>query len=355
MKAFGSQIIAEFVHCSAPLLHRQKDIEALLTEGIQKFKLELKSINSYQFEPAGVTAIAIIGASHVAVHTYPEAGHLSLDIFTCSPGAPGPMQLMHFLKERLQPEYVRHKVLSRGRSVHVDHKDYITDLTHSGFNTQYQIEKERINKRTAYQHLMIIENKTFGAMMFLDNQLQIAESDAHLYNQALVAPLKNRRRVLILGGGDGGVLNHLLATGAQEVVMVDIDAEVVAAAQKHLPEVCGTAFADSRSEIVIEEARSYLKACDSQCFDSVIYDLTMEPEAVARENGEQFFEDLFDGIEYVLRPGGFISLQVGSHFDTRAQQRAHRLLNSRFKVPHFETVFIPSFCEGWVFGHALKT
>ena len=368
MKAFGSQIIAEFVNCSAPVLHHQQDLENLLATGIERYGLELKSMNSYQFEPAGVTAIAIIGASHVALHTYPEARHLSLDIFTCIPGAEGPMQLMQFLREALQPEVVRHKVLSRGRSVDVQHKDYFTDLTQSGFNIRYQVERELLNCRTDYQHLVIIENQTFGRMLFLDHQLQIATADAAIYNEALIAPLRSihPQRLLILGGGDGGVLNALLSPAhdpvnapprlkdLQAVSLVDIDAQVIEAARTHLPELCGQAFEDPRAKVVVEEASSYLAT--QQGLDGIIYDLTMEPEVVAHgvDDGEAYFETLFAQMAHALRPGGMISLQVASHFDTRALERAKQLLHKHFQRVHFETVFIPSFCEGWVFAHGQK-
>lgn len=356
MKAFGSQIIAEFVNCATPLLSHQHQLESLLSEGIERYGLDLKSMNSHQFEPAGVTAIAIIGASHVAVHTYPEARHLSLDIFTCAPGAEGPMQLMQFLKAALQPEFVRHKVLARGRSVDVQHKDYFTDFTQSGFNIRYQVEQELLNCRTDHQHLVIIDNQTFGRMLFLDHQLQIASGDCERYSAALLDPLQTSapESVLILGGGDGGVLNALLSQHPQlkRVTVLDIDAQVVAAAQTHLPTICGDAFADPRVEVVIAEANAYLQA--DHAFDAIVYDLTLEPEVVARENGEAYFETLFDGLYRALKPRGVLSLQIAASADTRVLERAKGLLNDRFAAPHFEDVFIPSFCTSWVFAHAQR-
>lgn len=359
MKAFGSQIIAEFVNCATPLLSHQQQLESLLSEGIERYGLDLKSMSSHQFEPAGVTAIAIIGASHVAIHTYPEARHLSLDIFTCAPGAEGPMQLMQFLKAALQPEFVRHKVLARGRSIDVQHKDYFTDFTQSGFNIRYQVEQELLNCRTDHQHLVIIDNQTFGRMLFLDHQLQIASGDCDRYTAALLDPLQTLmpESVLILGGGDGGVLNALLAQHPQlkKVTVLDIDAQVIAAAQNHLPTICGEAFADPRVEVVIAEANAYLQVDQShQAFDAIIYDLTLEPEVVARENGEAYFETLFDGVSRGLKPQGVLSLQIAASADTRVLDRAKGLLNARFAPTHFKEVFIPSFCTSWIFAHAQK-
>jgi len=357
MKAFGSQIIAEFIDCEPEHLNHAEALEALLKEGILRHELKLKSINSYQFEPIGVTAIAIIGESHVAIHTYPEARHLSLDIFTCSPGSSGPARLMDFLEQALKPEYVRFKELTRGLSVELIQKDYITDFTMSSFDIRYHIQQEILRQRTAYQQMVIIDNKDFGRMLFLDNELQIAEADAHLYNQALVQPIVAAgiplRKLAVLGGGDGGVLKTLLAAGAGQVYLVDIDAEVVTAAQTHLQAICGQAFADPRTHLQIQEAREFLST-QPQDFDAIVYDLTMSPEAIARHDKDRYFAEFFAQLHSSLKPGGVLTLQVASPSDHQAFERAKALLELHFVDVRFEKIFIPSFCEAWIFAQARK-
>lgn len=356
MKAFGSQIIAEFIHCERDILNHAPELEALLSEGIRRYDLKLKSINSYQFEPVGVTAIAIIGESHVAIHTYPEERHLSLDIFTCSPGSTGPRKLMDFLKNELQPEYVRFKELSRGLSVDVIEKDHITDFTMSSFDIRYHIDQAILNQRTDYQQMVIIDNKDFGRMLFLDNELQIAESDAQLYNMALVQPMLTAgiplNRVAVLGGGDGGVLRTLLEQGARSVDLVDIDEAVVNAARQHLGGICGQAFEHPHSQIHIAEARQFLH--NHQGFDAIVYDLTMSPESVALDEKDTYFPAIFAAMQQSLKPGGMLTLQVGSPSDHRSFERAKALMEQHFVEIAFEKVYIPSFCEAWVFGQARK-
>lgn len=356
MKAFGSQIIAEFIHCERNILNHAQELEALLSEGIRRFDLQLKSINSYQFDPVGVTAIAIIGESHVAIHTYPEERHLSLDIFTCSPGSTGPKKLMDFLKAELEPEYVRFKELSRGLSVDVIEKDHITDFTMSSFDIRYHVEREILNQRTAYQQMVIIDNKDFGRMLFLDNELQIAETDAHLYNQALVDPILQSglpcNKVAVLGGGDGGVLKTLLDQGVQSVALVDIDQAVVNAARTHLQGICGEAFSHPNAQVHIAEAQQFLS--QNQGFDALVYDLTMSPESVAMDQKDTYFPAMFEAMQQSLKPGGVLTLQVCSPSDHRSFERAKDLLERYFVNVTFEKVFIPSFCEPWIFGQAYK-
>ena len=64
-----------------------------------------------------------------------------------------------------------------------------------------------------YQHIVISETPEYGRMLFLDGDLQIAESD-EIYHQTMIEPLVRRDalgKVLILGGGDGGVLKAALS------------------------------------------------------------------------------------------------------------------------------------------------
>lgn len=356
MKAFGSQILAEFIHCQRPILNHKEELEELLSAGIQKYGLELKSLTAYQFEPVGVTAIAIIGESHVAIHTYPEAQHLSLDIFTCSPGSTGPAQLMHYLKEQLSPEIVRHKLINRGNRIEVAQQDYITDFTKSAFDIRYNIQREIVRQRTAYQKMEIIDNYNFGRMLFLDNELQIAEEDCDLYHGALLDPVKaaalKPERVAILGGGDGGILRAVLALDVREAFLVDIDEEVIQAAQKHLKVICGEAFSDPRAQIRIQEAKSFM--AQEQGFDLIVYDLTMSPEVVAQDEDESYYPELFERIHRSLNPGGMLTMQVSSRFDSQSLERARDVLQPHFQTVEFEQVFIPSFCEAWIFASARK-
>ncbi|HEY9840409.1 MAG: adenosylmethionine decarboxylase [Candidatus Sericytochromatia bacterium] len=354
MKAYGSQILAEFIGCRADILSHRAELEALLAEGIARYDLRLKSLSSFQFEPIGVTAIAIIGESHVAMHTYPEEKHLSLDIFTCAPGSPKPEQLLAFLEERLAPELVRCKRLTRGLSLELIQADYLTDFSRGSFDIRYQIAREVLRCRTAHQQLAIIDNPDFGRMLFLDQELQIASRDAQLYHQALIGPLAGGqlKSAAILGGGDGGVLKALLELPLESVSLVDIDAEVIAAAREHLESICGQAFDDLRTRLVIAEAAEFLAS--HQGFDAIVCDLTTAPERLAHARKESYYPRLFDQIHRSLNPGGQLVLQVGSSLDRSSCEQARHWLEPLFADLHFTEHFIPSFCEAWVFGSGTK-
>ncbi|UCE71175.1 MAG: adenosylmethionine decarboxylase [Nitrospiraceae bacterium] len=354
MKPLGKQLVAEFIYCSTALLNDRSALEHALEQGIRESGLTLVSITGKQFYPGGVTSIALISESHVAIHTYPEAGHASIDIFTCANGSKNVTKLLQSLKSKLQPKTVRVMEVNRGNPLSLTHKNWMTSFSGTGFEVKYYIDKVLLSKQTAYQQLDIITNKNFGRMMFLDKDLQISERDAHHYNNAMVTPLIERQNafssVAILGGGDGGVLRETLRHKPEKAYLIEIDEEVILAAKEYMPGVCGKAFDSRKASIVLGDANEFL--AQKHDFDAIIYDLTMHPESITDMERMDFLKQIFSRIRKSLKSGGMVSMQCCSEFDMETQTLLKKLLPRYFRHIVYKTVFIPSFCENWVFASA---
>ncbi len=354
MKPLGRQLIAEFIYCSEKTLNNRKALEQVLKTGIKESGLSLVNITGKKFNPVGVTLIAVISESHIAIHTYPEARHASIDIFTCGNGSQAVNKLLKFLRSRLKPKTVRVMEIHRGNPIEVKQKEWITSFSGAGFEVKYHIDKLLLSKRTKYQQLDIIDNSSFGRMMFLDKDLQIAESDIHAYDTAMVLPVVERKnkfgKVAVLGGGDGGVLREVLKYKPKSAYMIEIDEEVIKAAKKYMPGVCKKAFESRKAKIIIDDANSFLE--DKHGFDAIIYDLTMHPEAITDVDRTVFLNQIFSRIKQNLNKKGVVSMQCCAEFDTETQKLLKKMLPKYFKNIIFKTSFIPSFCENWIFASA---
>lgn len=354
MKPIGRQLLAEFIYCSSSALNNKKALDDILEQGIRESGLTLISISGKQFHPIGVTSIAVISESHIAIHTYPEAGHASVDIFTCANGARNVNDLLMFLQRELKPESVKVMEVQRGNPLALDQKNWITSFSGTGFEVKYHVDELLLSTKTKYQQIDIIENTNFGRMMFLDKDLQIAEKDAYIYDTSMVSPVLERnnnfKTVAILGGGDGGVLRECLRHGPEEAFLVDIDGEVIEAAKKYMPNVCEKAFDDRRARIVVDDANRFLD--NRKEFDAIIYDLTMHPEAITHMDRTGFLLQIFSKIKNNLRSNGSVSMQCCSEYDAQTISLLKKILPRYFKNITYSTVFIPSFCENWVFAAA---
>lgn len=217
--------------------------------------------------------------------------------------------------------------------------------------------------RSPYQSIEIKQHPSYGNLLVIDNDLQIAESD-HAYGRALALPLTRSTpigRVMIMGGGNGGVLQELLRAAdnfgwpLQEAVMVDIDSEIIHHCRKFLPRLNAGAFNDRRTQVLVTDVFRHLK--QQRNLDAVIYDLPMTPLQT------DFMAETLADIAQSLRSGGVLSMQccgegkIGSLLGAENQLL---LENIRCQVDKFfiqrreKKVAIPSYHEDWTFLSARK-
>lgn len=111
------------------------------------------------------------------------------------------------------------------------------DLWFSEFHTPYvkfsiQIDKQLYSEQTEFQRIDILESKEFGRMMVLDGYVMLTEKDEFIYHEMIVhvpmAVHPNAKRILIIGGGDGGAARELMRyKNVESVDLVEIDKRVV--------------------------------------------------------------------------------------------------------------------------------
>ncbi len=352
MKPTGIQIAGEYKGCLPGILNDLEALEQLVESAITNSGMTIVRITSHRFDPVGITVAAILSESHVVVHTYPEAEHASVDIYTCTYNPEPPMRLFEYIQKELQAKRVKYIEIFRGDILDKKETNLITTAAGNGFEIRYEVEKLLFSKKTDFQQLEIIENAVFGRMLFLDNDLQIADSDAHIYNEAMVAPakaLKEMNSALILGGGDGGIANQLIEETNCEITLVDIDPLVIEACKEYMPKVAGKAFKDERVTVLNKDADKFLKSIENN-YDAVFYDLSMHPEIFSVKDKQTYLTDLFGSLKNTIKTNGVLSMQCCSAFDKGTLEIINDVIPLFFHDVKFNEVFIPSFCEPWIFA-----
>ena len=170
------------------------------------------------------------------------------------------------------------------------------------------------DSETDHQRLRVIENPTFGRILTLDGVVQVTERDNFVYHEMMAhVPIfahGGAKRVLIIGGGDGGMARAALAhRTVDHVTMVEIDAGVVSFCKEYLPGVSAGAFDDARLRLVIADGAAFVRDTTER-FDVVIVDST-DPVGP----GEVLFTDTFYGhAKRCLTEGGILVTQNGVPF-----------------------------------------
>ncbi|MGB8701326.1 MAG: adenosylmethionine decarboxylase [Thermosynechococcaceae cyanobacterium] len=83
LASVGSHCILELYDCPGMLLNDASFIQRSLREAARAANATLLDEVLHQFDPQGVTALALLSESHISVHTWPEVGYAALDVFTC--------------------------------------------------------------------------------------------------------------------------------------------------------------------------------------------------------------------------------------------------------------------------------
>jgi S-adenosylmethionine decarboxylase len=90
-----------------------EDVKRVLDTAISKGELNVVSSSFHQFEPYGVSGVYLLKESHLSIHTWPENGLVSLDIFTCNKDDRGALITFESIIEQFEPKHVEKKIIRR--------------------------------------------------------------------------------------------------------------------------------------------------------------------------------------------------------------------------------------------------
>ncbi|HXK32157.1 MAG TPA: polyamine aminopropyltransferase [Candidatus Paceibacterota bacterium] len=174
-----------------------------------------------------------------------------------------------------------------------------------------KIEKKLYSGKSDYQRIEFFDTYVYGKILVLDGILQTSEKDEFIYHEMLChLPMflhKNPKRILIIGGGDGGSLEEVLKHNIEKVWMVEIDKKVIELSKKYIPSISKGAFKNKKAEIIIGDGKEYIKR-HKNFFDVIILDLS-DPLGPSKELiSLNFYQD----VKRALRKDGVISIQSGS-------------------------------------------
>lgn len=150
---------------------------------------------------------------------------------------------------------------------------------HAGwfFDLQTIIKKDK----TKWQKILVAENPELGKTLLLDGITQLTEAGEYQYHEPMAhIPLLSHpkpERVLIIGGGDGGLARDVLRHSTIKTLdLVDLDEGVIEFSKKFLPELGGNAFLDTRLNVHVQDGRAFVKKAieDKIRYDVILMDMT---------------------------------------------------------------------------------
>ncbi len=236
------------------------------------------------------------------------------------------------------------------------------DLWFSEYHTEnakfsVKVDEQIHSEQSDYQQISVFQTLDFGKMLTLDGVIMLTEKDEFVYHEMMthvpMAVKPNIETVLVVGGGDGGILRELSKYDTiSRIDLVELDGRVVDVCKEYLP-VTACGFDNPKATVHIGDGIKYVRRIEA------LYDLIVVDSTDPVGPGEVLFTKEFYGNCFkALTEDGILVNQHESPYypeDAAAAQRMHAKLADCFPVSTVYQAHISTYPSGhWLFGFASK-
>ncbi|XP_013187111.1 spermidine synthase [Amyelois transitella] len=217
-----------------------------------------------------------------------------------------------------------------------------------GATFSFEVKKVLHEEKSQFQQIHVFDTTSLGRVLVLDGIIQCTQKDEFSYQEMIsFLPLcahKNPEKVLIVGGGDGGVAREVAKhPKVKEIVQVEIDAKVIEVSKKYLP-FMAVGFDSEKLTLHVGDGFEFLKSHKEE-FDVIITD-SSDPIGPAVQ---LFEENYFSLMKKALRPGGIVCSQAGTIWnDIDIVTSTLRYCKNQFAVAAYAYASVPTYPSGQI-------
>jgi len=330
--------------CDPQLLLDGAGFRSKCLEFVSASGLTTMDATFHQFEGSGFTGTVVLAESHIAIHTWPEKQGLTLDVYVCNysdDNSAKARKLFDSIVGYFQPaECARHEVERGGHLL----MEPLNDSTGFYIKASRQVGEWR----TRFQRMQIYDTPHYGKIFRLDGFNMTSEKEEFVYHENLIHPALSAhaapKKVLIIGGGDGGSSEEALKhPSVEQVTMVEIDGDVIQVAKEHFKAVHNGAFDNPKLRVIVDDGMKFVRETQEK-FDLIALDLNDPMGPAEALYSVEFFQQL----RAALAVGGALVLHIGSPVarPERVAELAQRL-NGVFRIVRPYTMYIPLYGSLW--------
>lgn len=213
-----------------------------------------------------------------------------------------------------------------------------------GIALSLEVEKVLFAKKSEYQNIIVFKSKTFGNVLVLDGVVQLTERDESAYQEMIThLPMfshPNPEHVLIIGGGDGGVIREVVKHSCvKSITICEIDRLVIQAGKTYFPSVAA-AWDDERVKLHCGDGTVFINAEENKNKYDVIITDSSDPVGPAAALFESPF---YISMHEALREGGKVCTQAESmwlHLDLigkLVKDSSHTFANAEYATTQIPT------------------
>ncbi|UUV14220.1 polyamine aminopropyltransferase [Clostridioides difficile] len=221
-----------------------------------------------------------------------------------------------------------------------------------------KVNKHLFEGKSQFQRIDVFDSDEFGKFLTIDGLMMVTYKDEFIYHEMIthvpMATNLNIKKVLVIGGGDGGTVRELSRyPQIEKIDMVEIDKMVVDVSKEYM-DICSCKLDDKRVSLYFEDGVNFVKCAHDKSYDLIIVDST---DPIGPGEG-LFSTDFYKDCYRILTDDGILVNQSESpYFDFNAKEmkRANKKLKQIFPISEVYQAHIPTYPSGhWLFGFASK-
>ncbi|KAL0318020.1 UNVERIFIED_CONTAM: Spermine synthase [Sesamum angustifolium] len=225
---------------------------------------------------------------------------------------------------------------------------YFNNPMWPGETHSLKVEKILFKEKSLYQEVLVFQSTAYGKVLVLDGIVQLTEKDECAYQEMIahlpLCSIEAPKNVLVVGGGDGGVLREIARhSSVERIDICEIDQMVIDVSKKFFPQLA-IGFKDPRVHLHVGDAVEFLRHTPPGKYDAIIVD-SSDPVGPAQELVEKPF---FETIARALRPGGVLCNMAESMWlHTHLIQDMISICRETFKGSvHYAWANVPTYPSG---------
>lgn len=215
-----------------------------------------------------------------------------------------------------------------------------------------KVKQVLYQSKSEFQNILVFESTNHGVCLVLDGIIQCSERDEFAYQEMIAhIPLychANPKKVLVIGGGDGGVVREVVKHDKVEsVTMVEIDKTVIELAKKYLPGM-SCAMDHPKLKLNLCDGFKFLKEASMLSNDDK-YDVIITDSSDPDGPAEAFFQkEYFELLQNALKPDGIVIAQASENvwLDINYLASLRKTANEVFTNTMISYTTVPTYTSG---------
>jgi len=167
------------------------------------------------------------------------------------------------------------------------------------FSMGWKVKKHLHSEQSKFQKIDVLDTHAVGRLLLLDGKTMVSNLDEFVYHEVMahIPYMVSRtcKKVLIIGGGDGGVVREFSKhTSIERIDLVEIDERVIEVSKEYFPE-CTSALDDPRVKILATDGFAFIKSKKDE-YDIIVVDSTDPEDFASGLFTESFYTDVYNAL-----------------------------------------------------------